>query len=112
MLRAHPARSRGPHAPFTPPGSLRAAAAAMHSPRRRAALRLGLGFRRWRRRSPRLLHGGCRGDGEGRRGYRLGNGVSHPCTEPRMTAEGRQLQPGAEDPEPEGAGVTRLRLRL
>lgn len=90
------ARPRTPRPLHAPPCSLRAAAAAVHSPRRWAALRLRLGL--WRRCWPRLLHGGCRGDGEGGRGHRLGDGVSHPCTKLRMTAAGRQLQPGAGRP--------------
>lgn len=90
------AQPRTPRPLHAPPCSLRAAAAAVHSPRRWAALRIRLGL--WRRCWPQLLHGGCRGVGEGRRGHRLGDGVSHPCTKLRMTAAGRQLQPGAGRP--------------
>lgn len=92
------AQPRTPRPLHAPPRSLQAAAAAVHSPRRWAALRLGW----WRRCWPRLLHGGCRGDGEGGRGHRLGDGVSHPCTRLRMTAAGRQLQPGAGRPGASG----------
>lgn len=106
----HLAGSAGPHAPLasdraqagTRPAFGAGPLRQPHSPRRPAALRLGLRLGS-RRRRWRLLHGGGGGDGEGGRGDQLGGGggFSHPCTGPRMAAAGGKLQPGAGNRSPE-----------